>query len=132
MDMRIGNSTAASGQSSLIGSQQPQQNLASLFAALQAGSLAAAQNAYTALTGSGSASAASVNGNSPLAAIGQALQQGDLAGAQKAATALQGGRSGHHHHHGGQCAAPPAAVSTSSSTSTAAAGVTGSLIDTTA
>jgi hypothetical protein len=131
MDMRIGSSiAAASGQSSPISSsQQPQQNFANLFAALQAGNLGAAQNAYTALTGSGSTG--NLNGNSPLAAIGQELQQDDLAGAQKAAHALQSGRSGHHHHHGGQSAASTG-VSTSSSTSTPAAGATGSLINTTA
>jgi len=81
-----------------------------LAAALQAGNLAAAQQAYNSL--------ASLTQNSPSGqsssqvsadfnALGQALQSGDLSAAQQAFStfqqaALQGlGIHGHHHHHGG-------------------------------
>jgi len=98
-------------------SQQRQQSMKDLFAALKSGDLGAAQKAYAGLSSGGSAVAA----GSALAQIGKALGNGDLAGAQQLAQAMRSGHGGHHH-----------AASSDPQTASAAGGAPGSLINLTA
>ncbi len=95
MGMRVhGAGTDLAHESSSVGNwQQRQQNFKSLNSALQAGDLAAAQQAFAAITTNNPSAA--TGGTGPLAQIGQALQAGDLATAQQAAQAWRG------HHHAG-------------------------------
>ena len=94
MGMRVGGPGAAwAGQNNSVGNwQQRQQNMKALSSALQGTDLAAAQQAFAAISANNPNAAS--NNNSPLAKIGQALQAGDLAGAQQAAQAWRGRREG--------------------------------------
>jgi soluble cytochrome b562 len=84
-----------------------------LAQAIQSGNLAAAQQAYAALTQPVQGSATSPNSSqaNPLGPIGAALQAGNISAAQQALQALQQsaqGRPHHHHHHGGAAPNTPA------------------------
>jgi len=125
-------------------SQQQRNEFQQLSQSLQAGNLAGAQKAYSALTQNSSGSSATpsflANQKSPLAqdfqAIGTALESGNLQGAQTAFAQLQkdastaqssqtqgasGAHRGHHHHHA-------SSIDADSSGSTAAASTTTSSI----
>ena len=128
MTLSVSNTSATAQSTGLAQWQQNQQNFKSLFSALKGGDLAAAQQAYAALTAGSSTSTTSANPNSPLAQIGQALKNGDLAGAQKAAQQLQAGRGGHHHHADSTQAAAAVASPTPTSTSNSVNGALVNLI----
>jgi hypothetical protein len=129
MSMCIG-STAASAASTSW--QNRRQNFGSLVSSIKSGDLAAAQQAFAALSGQSASdstsntsatSASSSTGNDTpqqngLAAVGQALANGDIKGAQQALANMFAQRAGgHHHHHGGN--ADTAAASTGTTTTPA-------------
>jgi hypothetical protein len=128
MSMTIGGAASSTASTTW---QNRRQDFGSLVSSIKNGDLTGAQQAFAALSGTGSpASTTSAssdastttpgNGNSPqndLAAIGQALDKGDISGAQQALAKLFADRTGggHHHHHGGGA---PAATSSTPATTT--------------
>jgi len=86
MGMRVGGGSAAwaSQASSVNNWQKSQQGVKDLLSTLNSGDLAAAQQAYTAMSAQ-----KNIPKDSALGKIGQELALGDLAGAQKIAQTMQ-------------------------------------------
>ena len=99
--------------------QNRSSDLRQLSQALNAGDLAGAQQAFSAIQTLAQSSPfansdafAISQRQQDFSAVGQAIQSGNLAGAQQAFPQLKSTFSGHHHHHGSRVVNPPAPAAT--------------------